>query len=181
MVADLLLVLLLAGGFLLGFLRGSVRQLLSIAAWFVAFLLSAHLAAPLGNWLHAELPEFSFSYTFMLSFGLLFLLLFGLAFALIQLTGASLTLTRHEVLDELVGALFGIVVVVLIVTAALVILDTYYGLDEASAGDTIGWLGDIRALLDGSAIVAALRTTVIPLLGQMLAPLLPPDVRTVMG
>jgi len=43
---DIVLVLIIAGAFVLGFLWGVIRSLLMLAAWFVVFVLSAILSVP---------------------------------------------------------------------------------------------------------------------------------------
>jgi len=55
---DLLVILFLFGMFILGFIQGTVRRLLGLAAILFSFLLAANLREPLGNFLASNWTQF---------------------------------------------------------------------------------------------------------------------------
>jgi membrane protein required for colicin V production len=179
MAADLALILLLATGFLLGFVRGAIRQLLGYGAWLVSFLLAAYLSPTVGGWLQDQSPQFSSEYANMLAFGLLFLLLMAASLAFVELSGATITLTRHALLDDIIGGLLGLGLVLLIASAAVIIFDTYHTLPELPQGEEVAVIRDSYQALADSAIANGLRDSLIPLIGTLLGPLLPAEVRAV--
>ncbi len=180
MVIDLVIILLVGGGFLLGFVRNAIRQMLAIAAWFVTFLLAAQLSAPVGRWLAAQATAYSTEYATMLSFGGLFVLLFGAAVILFEVSGTTMTLTRHALLDSWLGGVLGVILALLTVLAGLVILDSYHAVPEAPSAQ-IQFFGDVYQATRQSVIAEVVRGTLGAFLGPVLAPLLPDHVRAVMG
>ena len=178
---DLVIILLLAGGFMLGFYRGAVRQLTSIGAWLVAFLLAAHLAGLAGRLLVEQAPTYSAEYATFLSFGALFVLLLGAGALVFQVYGANVALTRRELLDNIIGGLSGTLLVILVVAGLLVVLDSYFVQPTPPTSAEFGVLRDTYVLTLDSAIANSMRQTLIPLLGGVLGPILPADLRTVMA
>jgi hypothetical protein len=80
-------------------------------------------------------------------------------------------------LDGALGALFGGIEAVLIISAAIVILDTYFGTTGALGKDPgLGFLKTISQGLDSSTIGQFLIHTTVPLVLAVLGPLLPKDV-----
>ena len=177
MAVDLVVILLLAGGFLLGFFRGAIRQLTSIGAWLICFLLGAHLAPVVGRWLVGQAPTYSFQYGQLLSFGAIFIILLTAALILFQVVGTTMTLTRHELLDNVLGGLLGATLVLLIATSLVVILDSYYTLPVLPATAELPVLREAWLASESSAIANGLRASLIPLLGAVLGPILPSELR----
>ena len=66
---DIVLVLIIAGAFVLGFLWGVIRSLLMLAAWFVVFVLSAILSVPVGDYLSNQWNTYSADWDHMAAFG----------------------------------------------------------------------------------------------------------------
>lgn len=181
METDLVLVVLVAGGFLLGFLRGVMRQLIALAAWVVCFVVAAQLMRPVANWYVEQDPQYSLQYVDMLAFGVIFLVLFGIALVVIEVVGNVSDLTTHHALDEVLGGILASGVVLLTIASSIVILNTYYGLDSPGPTAQIGILTDLQGLLERSAIAGWLSDSLIPGLGSLLGLVLPEDVRKVMG
>ena len=181
MISDALLLLLLAGGSMLGFFRGPIRQLLAIGAWIVTFVGTAHLRAPLGEWLDASSSELARDYSMLLAFVALYLAVYTAALLLVELGGgAGSSLTRYPLLDDVLGGVLGFVVAVLFVAGAVVALDSYYLVTPQVQPGEFGWLRDIERSLTGSTVTDLLHEWVIRPLGLLLGPLLPPDIRVVM-
>jgi uncharacterized membrane protein required for colicin V production len=181
LIVELLVLLLLAGGFVLGFFRGVVRQVLALAAWLGTFLVAAYLRLPLGDWLARSSSQFSFDYAQMLAFATVFLALFLGALALIEFGGAGSALTRHPLLDDAVGGITGLLLAIVVVASLLVALDTYFLVHPAVEPGEVGWLREIHDDLSASALAEPLRSLVIRPLGYLLGPILPSDIRLVMG
>lgn len=181
MTADLILIALLVVGFAVGYIRGAVRQLLALGAGLVALLLAANVRSLIGGWLSEQWPHFQVAYVEMLVFAMVFVLVFLIGFAFAQVSGGRTTITRHERPDAVLGALLGTGLVILTLASVYVILASYYGVPTRPGGQDIGLLRELHVALDGSAIIGALRDSLLPGLGAILSPLLPPDIRAVMG
>jgi membrane protein required for colicin V production len=181
MEMDLFLVVLLAGGFLVGFLRGVMRQLIALAAWVVCFVVAAQLQRPVANWYVEQDPQYSLQYIDMLAFGVIFILLFGIALVVIEVAGNVSDLTTHPALDEVLGGILAAGVVLLAIASVIVILNTYYSLESPSPTAQVGILTDVHGLFERSAIAGWLSDSLIPGLGSLLGLVLPEGVRRVMG
>jgi uncharacterized membrane protein required for colicin V production len=179
--ADLVIALWLLGGFLLGFMQGSPRALVVLAGWFIAFIVAAYLREPVGQFLADHGPGFAPGYAAMLAFGGAAAVLFIAVLIAVTFTYKDTRhFTRFNLADEFVGGVLGSLVNLLVVTATIVVLDSFYGQSGASTNGTIGWITDMDRALDGSGIANALRSSLIPGLGAVLDVLLPLGVRSVM-
>src|SRR3712207_2554060 len=128
-LTDWLLIFLLGVMVLVGFYQGVVRQLLGIAGWIVSFVVAAHLAPGLADWLGQYWTQFVPAYVDMLAFGILFITLFVIANVLTQISYKRQTLTdRISSLDEVLGAVLAVGLGMLVIGSAVAILETYYGL-----------------------------------------------------
>jgi uncharacterized membrane protein required for colicin V production len=175
--ADILLVLVLAGAFLVGFFWGVLRGLLGLAAWIVAFLLAAHMSGPAGNFLQDQWRNFSPEYVHMLAFLLTFGVLFILALLLIQLgTHGSQDLSRYPLVDDILGGLLGAALAVLVVAAVIGILRTFYE-PVAASSNAAEWTTNLYTALRSSTIGGQITSGVVPVMNSLLDPLLPGSVR----
>lgn len=175
--ADILLILILAGAFLVGFFWGVLRGLLGLLAWVVVFLLSAHLSDPLGNYLQKQWTNFTPAYVHMLSFLLSFGVLFGLGLFLIQIgTRGSQDLSRYPLVDDILGGLLGISLAVLAIAAVMAILSTFYD-PQLEATGAAQWTRELYVALKGSTIGAQIATGLIPIMNGLFDPLLPSALR----
>ena len=84
-------------------------------------------------------------------------------------------------LDSALGAVFGGVEAILIVSAAIVIVDTYLG-TSTSLRHTLGpgMFKTITDALDGSTTVHILRDTTVPNVLTILGPFLPKDISSLL-
>ena len=178
---DILLVLIIAGMFVLGFLWGAVRSLLMLAAWFAVFLLAALLSVPVGDYLTTQWSAYDTHWNHMAAFAILYFAGLVLAAILIWVgvKGAQ-GLSRYRLLDDIVSGAIMAIVAVLAISGVIVLLATAY---RGSLGFAVigpDWTREVyQALLD-SRIGDGLTRTIIPLLGTLLGPLLPAYVRQVM-
>ena len=67
---DLLVLLLLVAGFVMGYLQGTIRRLLGIAQVLFSLVLAAQIRGPLGDFLVSNWTQFVPEYSRMLAFGL---------------------------------------------------------------------------------------------------------------
>ncbi len=168
---DMAILVLLAAGIFIGFTHGIVRYALGALAVVVAFILAAQLKGPitdaLGVW-----TAFSPEGRELLIFALLF---FGLvigAWFLLRTVYRRTTLPIARQLDEIGGAIFGLIFVVLLISLHLVMLDSFL----LATDETGGWIEPYRNALNESVIVQYLRDPVIPAVGVLIRPFVPADI-----
>lgn len=168
---DLAIILILAGGVFVGFTQGMIRYVLNAVAVLVAFVLAAQLKGPildlLGFWT-AFTPEGRELLVFVLLF-------FGFVIAGWFAIRALYRRTRLPVakqLDELGGAVFGLIFAAMLISFQLVVYDSFF----LGGGETGGWVASYYDALNSSLIVAFLRDTVIPTAGFLARPFVPDEI-----
>jgi uncharacterized membrane protein required for colicin V production len=175
---DIVIGLLALGMFVVGWLQGTIRQLLGIGVLLVAFIFAGGMREPLGNFL-AE------NWTFNDRLFNLMLAMLGVWIATsvtliigVQSFYRRVVLDRRAVIiDEILGGLLGAAQVVLVVAMVTIIFDSYYA--TLAPGETArdsGWARSLWQLVHDSAVVHALRDGLIPAMVAVLSPLLPADV-----
>jgi uncharacterized membrane protein required for colicin V production len=179
--ADLVIAVLLLAGFLVGFFEGSPRALLAFGGWFLTFIAASHLREPLGSYLATNGTPYAEGFPAMLAFGGSFIVIFVLVIIGITFTYKDTKhMTRFSLADEFVGGVLGALVVLLLVTTAVIVLDSFYTRGGQGGTGTVAWIDQTARALDGSGIANALRSSLIPGLGAIMDPLLPSPVRAVM-
>ena len=118
----------------------------------------------------------------MAAFGIIYvgLLLAAPVLVMIILRGNQ-HITRLQVLDDAVGAIFSVFVAVLGIGGVIIVLSTFYGTDSAAVSATGGpvWTANLYASLLESNIGEAVNERMVPFIGFVLGPILPPEVREV--
>jgi uncharacterized membrane protein required for colicin V production len=133
---DLVIVLVLFAFFILGFMQGTIRRLLGIAAIVLSFVLAANLRQPLGDFLKANWSQFPPDYAVMVGFGTVFVAAMVASTLVIQSYYQKVPLfAKHPVIDELLGGALGIVQGILILGAVIIILDTWFTIPGQPARD----------------------------------------------
>ena len=79
-------------------------------------------------------------------------------------------------LDEIGGAIFGLLWVALILSFQLVVLDSYY----VPGAETTGFLGSYYEAMNASVIVTFFRDTLIPGVGYLARPFVPDEIATLL-
>lgn len=176
MLADVAIIALLIAFTLVGFFRGALRQLLALGAWLVALVVAAQARGFLADYMRSQEPDFSLVYANMLSFLVGFLILFIGALAIIELSGRTVTLSSRAIVEEVVGGAALLLVGVLAITGVLLVLDTYYALPTGFTAE-VDLVRELHTALGDSRIATVMHDTLVPLVQQLLGPLLPPDVR----
>lgn len=168
---DLAIIIILAGGVFVGFTQGMIRYVLNALVVLVAFVVAAQLKEPivdlLGFW-----TAFSPGGRELFVFVLLF---FGLVIAGWFSIRALYRRTRLPVarqLDELGGAVFGLLFAALLISFHLVVYDSFF----LAGGQTSGWVGGYYDALNGSLIVEFFRETLIPTAGFLARPFVPSEI-----
>ena len=160
---DLLIILILFGMFILGFIQGTVRRLLGIASILFSFLLAANLREPLGDFLAANWTQFEPQYAVMVGFGTLFVAA-SVAFTLVIQGFYNKTplWERHQWADEILGGILGVVQGVIILGIMVVILDSAFEVPGLQERNELIGLREIHDAYDPSATAAILRGSLIP-------------------
>ncbi|HYK96044.1 MAG TPA: CvpA family protein [Candidatus Dormibacteraeota bacterium] len=177
-MADLVLLLFIAGFLRGGWSSGFIRRLVGLIFLLVAFVAGAYLRRPAGALVNTFLPKIPPQYAEMVGYTVAFSallivlnLLSGLVLSRIARTGLA-----HRT-DQLLGVVLGGVEAVLIISAAIVILHTYTDASRSVSG--LGFLHDIRVAVDDSTIGKLLEDTTVPLVLLVLGPLLPKDISSI--
>jgi membrane protein required for colicin V production len=139
---DVITLLLVGGGLVLGTMRGFVRETLSLAALVAAILalklahtpLTAALEGPVGTWAGAAVLAFA------LIFGVVFLLGKLIAHRIGGATRRSFIGPVDRVLGAGFGALKGLIVATLLYLAANLVYDIWAG----RQAERPGWMADSR-------------------------------------
>jgi uncharacterized membrane protein required for colicin V production len=176
---DVVLLLLFAGAFLLGFFQGVIRQLLGIVAWFFAFTIAANLSDPFGSWLSQYWTFFPVGYSSMVAFVVLIVGFLVAGNIAVQVSYKRTPIfARMSFLDEVLGGILGIGLAVLVVSSFYIALRSYYGGASLQGTSDVPLLTEIYLLLDRSSIMTGLRGSLIPGMVALLGPLLPVHVRS---
>ncbi len=168
---DLVIILVLAGAVFAGFTQGMIRYVLNSVAVVVAFVLASQLKGPivdlLGFW-----QAFTRDGRELLIFVLLF---FGFVIAGFFAIRAFYRRTRLPVarqIDEIGGAIFGLVFAALVLTFQMLVFDSFF----RTGGTTGGWVASYYAALNDSLIIEFFRETLIPIAGAVARPFVPQEI-----
>ena len=161
---DLLVILACFGMFVLGFIQGTIRRVLGLAAMLFSFLLAANLQSVVGPFLANNWNQFPDEYAVMLGFGIIFVAA-TIAFTLViqGFYHKQALFQKATVLDEVLGGLLGIVELLFFVGCTIVILDSYFLIPGAPQSN--GELPFLRGFFDfynDSATASLFRTQLIP-------------------
>jgi uncharacterized membrane protein required for colicin V production len=168
---DMVIILLLVGGVFAGFTQGMIRYVLNCVAVVIAFVLAAQLKGPiidlLGFW-RAFTPEGRE----LLIFVLLYVGFVITGFVVVRALYHRTRLPIVRQLDEIGGAIFGLVFVAMVITFLVVVYDSYY----LAGGDAVGWVSSLYEALTGSLLVQFFRDTLIPTAGFLARPFVPGEI-----
>ncbi len=176
---DLLVVLVMAAMFILGFIQGTIRRLLGIASILFSFFLAAQLREPLGGYLAANWRQFPPEYAVMLGFGLVFVLGVLIFSLLIQTRYTKLPLfEKYTAVDEVLGGVLGIVQGAILLGAGIVILDSFFRIPGiAVSNGELPFLRSLYHAYDGSGTAELYRFALIPTFLAFTGPLVPTAIK----
>lgn len=181
---DILLLVIIVATLVVGFFWGAARSVMFLAFWLLAFLAGAYLKVEFGSYLASQWTSFAATFNEMAAFGIIFMgLLLAAPILILVLTRGSQRLSRFQVLDDLVGAAFAVFVAFLGIAGLMILLSTFYEVEGPIVGAAGGpeWVADLYQALLGSGIGGAIGERLIPIIGTILGPILPSDVREVLG
>jgi uncharacterized membrane protein required for colicin V production len=176
---DLLIVLVLFGFFILGFIQGTIRRLLGILATLFSFFLAAQLQAPLGNFLAENWRQFDPAYSAMIGFGTVFVAAM-VAFTLVIQAFYTHTplFPKYSIIDEVLGGVLGVIQGLLLIGATIVILDSFFRIPTIAPRDTeLPLLRDIFNAYDYSGTAALFRQTLVPAFFAVFGFLVPEQIK----
>jgi uncharacterized membrane protein required for colicin V production len=174
-VFDLVVLLTLAGGVLIGFQQGLLRYILNSVAVLVAFILASQLKGPIadavgGVW-NMGTPDQQELWIYLV------LLVIGIVggFFLVRAFYRQTRLPIIRQLDEVLGAAAGVLWVALIYVVSVVALDTFFQVTDDP--DVATMLGPIYEILNESFIISWLNQWLLPIVAFVLRPFVPGDVQ----
>lgn len=171
------------GGFIFGGWRtGFLRRLIGIAFTGIALVVGAYFRYPVGAIAGAMFKDIPSDYANLVGYAIVFpVVLVALHVAGNALLGRVAVRGPTRELDGALGAILGGVEAVLILSAAIVILDAYFGTSSSIAAAVApGLLKELTTALNGSTTVHLLRDSTVPVALAVLGPLLPKDVTTLL-
>lgn len=180
---DIVLLLILIGAFIIGFVWGTARSLIFLGGGAVVFLIAAHARPPLSTFLGREWTNLSPVYSDMIAMmllyglgliGLLLLVWFGA-----KNTGLS---QRWPDADRILGGLVGVACAVMIVAGLDATLAIFYSHDPAiTALASEDWTAGLYRGMIESQTGGAIHRSLLPALGSLANPLLPVGFREAFG
>jgi uncharacterized membrane protein required for colicin V production len=177
---DIVLVGFMAGLTFGGWRTGFIHRLFGLIFLAVAFVVGAYIRAPFGALVSTFFkdipPDYASLVGYAFAFPAILAVLHIAAYPFlkrIQLRG----LTKE--LDKALGALFGFIEAVLILSVVVVILDAYFATGP-DAGNRPGFdqISSLTASFNATQTVHLLRSTTVPVVLAILGPLLPRDIST---
>lgn len=172
---DLVIVAGLALGVFAGFTQGMIRYALNILVVLAAFIVAGQLRGPfddvLGFW-DAFPPPLREQVVFLV----LFVGLTVAGWFLVRILWRGNQLPIAKQLDELGGAVLGLLFAALSLVMTLVVMDTFFLTAPDAAINAAGPLTGIYRSLDSSILVDFFRTTLIPTIGQLARPFVPSEI-----
>ena len=181
---DIYLLVIILSALVVGFFWGAARSVVLLGAWLLAFLVGAYLKVELASYLIQQWRNFPPGFNDMAAYGIIYgsLLVAAPVVIFIGMRGNQ-SVSRFQVIDDLVGALFAVFAAVLGIGGLLIILSTFYesgGILVDPAGGPL-WTANMYQSLLGSTIGGSIDRHLVPLIGTLLGPILPQDVRQVFG
>lgn len=180
---DVVIVLVLFGFFIVGFIQGTIRRLVGILSIVFSFFFAAQLSVPLGGFLGEHWTQFPKEYGAMIGFLAVFTAAV-IAFSLvIQGTYKKAPLwADYPVVDEIIGGVLGLVQGFLLLLFVTIILDQFFLLRNFPVdNDELPFLRDLWNAIDGSGTGELLHTTVIPNFISITSFLIPEGIRILYG
>jgi uncharacterized membrane protein required for colicin V production len=179
---DVVLVGFIAGFIYGGWNTGFLKRLIGIGFMALSFVASAYFRYPVGAIASAFFKDIPADYANLIGYTIAFPVVLGALHL-----GSRTLLSRVSVqgitkeMDQALGALFGAIEAILILSAAVVILDTYFGTSSTlSQTAGLGVLKGFTESFNASTTVHILRDTSVPFVLTVLGPFLPKDLKTIL-
>lgn len=177
---DIFLLVILVSSLIVGFFWGAARSLMMLAAWLLALLAGAYLQLNVGSYLSSQWTNFDSAFNEMAAFGIIyFAILIAAPVVVFVMARGNQRISRWQVLDDTVGAVFAVFVAFLSIAGIMMILSTYYEPEGIFVPPKVGpeWTAQLYQSLLGSNIGAGINERLIPIISTVLGPLLPAAIR----
>jgi uncharacterized membrane protein required for colicin V production len=172
---DIFIVVCLAAGVFAGFTQGLIRYALNALVVVIAFVIASQLRDPL-----YDLLSFWNAFTPDIRLLIIFLVLFiGLVIGGWFIVRAFYRRTRLPIirqLDELGGAILGLLFAALSIVFLLLVMDSFFKFASDAEVARTGFLEGFYRAMDGSVLVDFFRSTLIPTFGFLAKPFVPSDI-----
>ena len=172
---DLVIILALAAGVFAGFTQGMISYVLNALVVVVAFILAAQLKEPMINLL-GFWTMFTPEGRELLVFILLFVGLVVAGWFIVRATYRRTRLPVAKQIDEIGGAIFGLIFAALVISFQLVVYDSFF----RGGGETGGWVRGYYDAMNDSLIVGFFRETLIPTVGFLARPFVPDEIASLL-
>ncbi len=175
-VADLVVLITLAGGVLIGFQQGAFRYLMNCIVVLVSFVLASVLAGPIadslsGVWeLAAPEQQELWIYLVLFAAGVI-----G-GFLLVRTFFRETRLPVVKQVDEILGAVLGVLFVALVYSFLYVVLQSFFELAPEAPVAAAGFLGPIYEIMTDSFILGWFREWLLPIAGFVVRPFVPDEI-----
>lgn len=173
---DLVVLLTFAGGVLAGFQAGLLRYILNCIVVLVAFVLASVLAGPIadslnGIW-HLGTPaqQELWIYITLMAVGII-----G-GFLLVRTLYGKQRLPLVRQVDEVLGAVMGVLFVALVYSFSWVVLASFFQLADENSVAAATILGPIYDILNDSFILGWIREWLLPIAGFVVRPFVPDEI-----
>jgi membrane protein required for colicin V production len=177
---DLLMAVVFAVAFILGFVQGTLRRLLGLASILFSFLLAANLRDTVGGFFAQNWHQFVPQYSYMIGFGLVFVTFTVVFSILIQgLYKHQPLFAKATAVDEILGGILGVLQAMVVLGCAIIILDSFFRLPIVRSDGELILVRDLWNAIDSSGIVHIYRDVIIPGVYTLLGPFIPADIRGV--
>ena len=178
---DVVLVGFIVGMLFAGWRTGFIRRALGIVLIVVSIVVGAYLRYPIGAISQTFFKNIPADYANLVGYAIAFpLILGGLTIVGSMLFRRPDSGLRREV-DGGLGAALGAIEAILIISAVIVIVDTYFG-TSSNLKHTVGLapLTSLASSFNASTTVHLLRDTTVPIVQALLGPLLPTNLRSIL-
>ncbi|HEY7738164.1 MAG TPA: CvpA family protein [Candidatus Limnocylindria bacterium] len=175
-VADLVVLVTLALGVFAGFQQGLFRSLLNCAVVLVSFIVASQLKGPIADTLSGVwrmgTPEQQelWIYLTLLAIGYI-----G-GYLLVRTFYRQTRIPIVRQVDEILGAIVGVLFVALLFCFSLVALDTFFQTLSEQAASVATILGPIYDFLNSSIILTWMQEWLTPIAGFIVRPFVPDDI-----
>lgn len=179
---DFFIVIVLAGGAFAGFQQGLIRWVLSWVSLIVAFILAAQLKGPVTDALSTFWTAFTPDVREFWVFIVLFLGLSVGGWFIVRAFYRTTRLPIIKQLDEIGGAILGIIFAATSIVLLLVVFDSLFNGGAALPGavglpaDQTSGLHAFYKAMNDSVLVKFFNTTVIPVAGTLARPFVPHEI-----
>lgn len=159
---------------IVGTMQGAVRRLLGIISIGFAFLASANLRDPVGDFLSKYWTQFPIGYTKMLTFGITFVVLtVGLSIVIQGFYKKTELYAGRPIVDEALGGLLGFLEAGMVLCIVVIILDSYV-MPPKFVGE-LDYLRQAQDIVAQSHICGWLLDVPVPVIIHVSSFLLPAD------